>query len=286
MPYRKRCDVPIHPPVGTNQTLILYANHQRVRGFSPHTIARRAWSLALWVEYLHLHDADLTAGVTILMLEGFLARWPSAQSRYSVRSDIHQLYRWMLRNGVVAVDPTAGLDPPRLPRRLPSPIPAPDVARLIDNTQGRDRLIVMLAACAGLRTSEIANLCGDDVDLEHRTLTVRAGKGGKDATVPLVAELAAELALWPCRGRLVAICGPSVGDRIRTLLRRYGIVGRPHDLRHSFATTCARRLNGDLVAVAQLMRHSDVTTTQRYVQPQPVNPDRLSHLYTNQRKIS
>jgi site-specific recombinase XerD len=37
-----------------------------------------------------------------------------------------------------------------------------------------------------------------------------------------------------------------------------------HSLRHTFATTCYRA-TGDLLAVQQLLGHSSVATTQRYV---------------------
>jgi integrase len=265
--------------MGDIQIISQYANHQRVRGFSRRTIDRRAWSLALWAEYLHLHQLGL-ADADLIVLTNFLARWPSAQSRYSVRSDVHQLYTWANRAGLLdCPDPTLLLEPPKLRRRAASPIPAPDVRRLIDSCNGRDRLILMLAAYAGLRISEIAALCGEDVDLAGRQLVVRCGKGGADAVVPLADELTAELALWPRAGRLVPIRGASVGCRIRTLYRRHGVAGRPHDLRHSFGTQAARRTNGNLVAVAKLMRHAEVATSQRYVEWRAMGHEIVTGLY-------
>jgi integrase/recombinase XerD len=265
--------------MGDIQIINLFGNHQRVRGFSRRTIERRAWSLSLWVQYLHVHESGLgDAGE--LVLTSFLARWPSAQSRYSVRSDIHQLYVWANRSGVLrCADPTDGLEPPKLRRRAASPIAALDVRRLIDSTNGRDRLIVMLAAYAGLRISEISALRGEDVDLEGRQLVVRCGKGGSDDVVPLADELADELRLWPRGGRLVPIKGASVGGRIRALYRRLGVSGRPHDLRHSFGTQAARRTNGNLVQVAKLMRHSEVATSQRYVEWRALGHEIVTGLY-------
>ena len=55
--------------------------------------------------------------------------------------------------------------------------------------------------------------------------------------------------------------------RIRRLLRRHGIAGRPHDLRHSFGTEAAEVCNGNVVHVQRLMRHAEVATTMRYVRP-------------------
>jgi integrase len=40
----------------------------------------------------------------------------------------------------------------------------------------------------GIRLSELAKLRVDEVDVEHRLLTVRQGKGKKDRQIPLVDE--------------------------------------------------------------------------------------------------
>ena len=246
--------------------------------YSRRTIDRRAWSLALWAQHCHLCDVGLGTARP-LHVEQFLARWPAAQSRYSVRSDLHQFYVFAVANELLAADPTVGVPAPKLPRRAATPIDPAVVARLVDCSTGLDRLVLMLAACAGLRTSEIAGLDGGDVDLAHRVLTVRAGKGGSFSTVPIVDELAVELARWPATGRLVPMCGASVGDRLRRLLRRHGVTGRPHDLRHTFAAVMADRLNGNLYAVATLMRHAEVATTQRYVPRPAVDPSTISGMY-------
>jgi site-specific recombinase XerD len=257
--------------------LVRYGRQQADRGFSPRTIERRAWSLALWCEHCHLAGVDIdTAGM--LDVEDFLARWPSPQSRYSVRSDLHQFYVFAIVRGLLDDDPTAKVPAPKVPKRASTPIDPAVVARLIDASTGLDRMVLMLAACAGLRISEIAGLDAADVDLEHRVLTVRCGKGGSDSTVPVVDELAVELARWPSSGRLVPMLGASVGDRIRRLLRRHGVAGRPHDLRHTFAAVIHDRL-GNLYEVSVLMRHAEVATTQRYVRRPCVDPARISGMY-------
>ena len=252
--------------------------HQRVIGRAPRTIARRAWSLGHWVEHLQRCGMTLSTATTG-DVETFLARFPTAQSRYSIRCDIHQLYRYLRRTLPTLTDPTDGLDPISVPRRSASPIHADDVRRLVDVTTGTDRLIVLLAAHAGLRVSEIARVRGEDADLARRWLTV-TGKGGHRDVVPISATLADELAGHPRHGRLVAHRnGQAVAARIRRLFRRYGIVGRPHDLRHSFGTEAAAVCNGNVVKVQQLMRHAEVATTMRYVRPSGDLHPVVDHLY-------
>jgi integrase len=250
----------------SNDIVAAFCAHQRVVGRAQRTIDRRAWSLTAWARHLDERGVTL-ATATIDDLEIFLARWPSPQSRYSICADIHQLYRYARRSRPGLADPTDRLDRIRVPRRAATPIPAADVQRLITAVAEADRLVVMLAAYAGLRTVEIAAADSHDVDLGGRWLTVR-GKGGHVDRVPIAAPLAAELARQSRHGRLVSPpTGAAVGARIRRLLRRHGIAGRPHDLRHSFATEAVRATNGNIVAVSRLMRHAEVATTMRYVRP-------------------
>lgn len=244
-----------------------YTAHQRVQGFSPRTVHRRVWSLGLWRRHLADRGACVTTA-TVDHLESFLARWPSAQSRYSIRSDIHQLYRFIARRHLAdCADPTEMLDAPKLPRRRATPIDAATVAVLVAHLTGSDRLIVMLAAYGGLRVSEIAAVSGEDVDLAGRWLRV-VGKGDREDLIPLSHRLADELARWPRRGRLGPYrSGSSVSNRIRVLLRRHGIDGRPHDLRHSFANEAMAVSGDNLVKVQRLMRHAEIATTMRYLKP-------------------
>src|SRR5918999_424364 len=52
----------------------------------------------------------------------------------------------------------------------------------------RDYAIIMTFLQTGIRLSELVNLRVDDVDFEHRILTIRQGKGKKDRQIPLVDE--------------------------------------------------------------------------------------------------
>ena len=253
-----------------------FLTNQRVaRGFSERTIARRAWTLGLWVAHT---GGDLTAA-SADDVEAFLGDYPGVQTRYSMRSDINQLYRFLMRRGIIDHNPAALVESPRLPRRAASPVTTAEVHRLLDSTTGATRLAVMLAAYAGLRVSEIAALRGEDVDLTNMMLMVRDGKGGKDDPVPLAPVLADELALWPRSGFLFrSQSGSAVAARIRTAYRRLGVVARPHDLRHSFGTEAART-SGDLRAVQRLMRHRSIATTERYVDYWPSGGDIVAGMY-------
>jgi integrase len=267
-------------PAGPDGDLVLrYGQYQRLRGFSTKTVERRTWTMCRWIAHL---DGRSLAEATAVDVETFLGQMPSAQSRYSMRSDIHQCYRWAIRRNLLdCIDPTDLVDPPKLPRRLPTPVNAADVKHLIEVLDGIDRLLVMLGALAGLRVSEMAALRGEDIDLEQRRITIRNGKGGADATVPLARQLADELERWPRQGPLVDLAsGQTVANKLRLAFRRHGIAGRPHDLRAAFATAAADASGGNAVLVQQLMRHAEIATTMRYIAVNPAGTDIVDQLFT------
>jgi len=74
-------------------------------------------------------------------------------------------------------------------RRLPVVLGRTEVARLLDQMQGRDWLMASLLYGSGLRLMECLRLRIKDVDFERRELTVRSGKGGKDRRTMLPARL-------------------------------------------------------------------------------------------------
>jgi integrase/recombinase XerD len=251
-----------------------YCKYQTLRGFSPRTIERRRWSLQHLTAFVAPIPVEQATGP---LLEEFLLRWASPQSRYSVRSDVHQFFRWAIRRDLAAVDPTDKIEPPRLAVRAATQLRPDDLHRALLAADGDLRLMIALGAYAGLRISEIAALRGRDIG--GGRLVVRGGKGGKDRIVPLAPVLRRLLADAPSGPLFPDIDGQGVGARIRRHFRRLGIEARPHDLRHSFVTEAAQRAGGNLVLVAQLAGHSSVVTTQRYMKWTPEGADVVAHLF-------
>jgi len=281
------CDTPpdesamIDPVAGAH--IEQFSAYQQYRGFSVKTIKRRAWTLTTLAADIHPRALlDVTRDDILT----FLAARPAASTRYSLLSDIRQFFRWAIINDLTLIDPTAKIDPPRKPHRQPDPLTTSQIHAAIAGTRPRTRLMIMLGAYAGLRVSEIAALHVDDIAHPGK-LTVRQGKGGKDRTVPVAPELAAELTRWLARGRVGEdgrVFGgdatpDSVSSSIRSVFIRLGIAHRPHDLRAAFATSAAEACNGNLVLVAKLLGHVSVVTTQRYVGWDPDGAGIVGALY-------
>lgn len=78
-----------------------------------------------------------------------------------------------------------GLERVKRPARVPIVLNRPEVAGLLAQLEGTAWLAAALLYGAGLRLMECLRLRVQDIDLERRVLTVRAGKGGGDRRAPL-----------------------------------------------------------------------------------------------------
>lgn len=218
---------------------------------------RRRWALAKFPD---------PTNVSVGELEAVLAELGAAETKRAVVGDLRGFLAWCRRRGVEHVDPTPLLDPIRLPRRMPSPVAVADLELVLEQAFGQERRAVMLAAFAGLRVSEIAALDHAEVRHDVGVIVVRNGKGGRDDLVPMASRLAAELP-EERSGRVFPSwrTGATVSVHIRAAMRRAGVEGRAHDLRHTFGTECARLSGGNLWVTQRLLRHVAASSTERYV---------------------
>lgn len=243
-----------------------FDDYMRFRSLSPRTIVRRQFSLGKFREHLgRTRLLDATADDVV----AFVGMHRTAETRAAFFSDVKNFYVWAVRQDLLLWSPCDKLDRPKRPNRLPTPLQPEELRRLLDAAAESSpgvRLCVLLALYAGLRVSEIAALHTRDIRLEGRVLTVRAGKGGKDRSIPLhpvLADALTDVEWGPVVGG--PLVGRGVASRIRRVMERAGVQARPHDLRHTFATEAARASGGNVILVAQLLGHANTSTTQKYV---------------------
>lgn len=202
-------------------------------------------------------------------------------------SGIRRFYRFLLREGLIEVDPTLRIDGPKLPRRLPDTLTEADVEALLAEpdpevpVEQRDRAMLEILYGCGLRVSELTGLMVDQVNLRQGVIRV-FGKGGKERLVPLgeeavdwllryLREARPELlrgkvsdALFP-GNRGTCMTRQAFWYRIKHYAARSGVTRplSPHTLRHAFATHLLNH-GADLRVVQMLLGHSDLSTTQIY----------------------
>ncbi len=222
---------------------------------------------------------------------------PRSAARYT--SALKRFYRFLLRERLVASDPTRNLDRPKLPRALPKTLTEADVEQLLASAGGdapatlRDRAMLETLYATGLRVSELVTLKLAALNLNDGVLRV-TGKGNKDRLVPLGEEAvrwlrryfdeARPLLLGAHRSDAVFVTPRGAGmtrqafwHLIKRRARAAGIVRplSPHTLRHAFATHLLNH-GADLRVVQMLLGHSDISTTQIYTH---VARERLKQLH-------
>jgi len=212
----------------------------------------------------------------------------SPRSNARLLSALRAFYTQGVRRGARSDDPTALLDPPKLPRSLPKALSESEIEALlaapdVHTPLGlRDRAMFELMYAAGLRVSELVTLAATAVNLRQGVLRV-TGKGGKERLVPLGEEAQHWLEgyLAQSRPRILgkrSVASLFVGSTGQApsrqhfwqLVKRYAAAAgidpvriSPHGLRHSFATHLLNH-GADLRVLQLLLGHSSLSTTQIY----------------------
>jgi integrase/recombinase XerD len=212
----------------------------------------------------------------------------SPRSNARLLSALRAFFAHALRRGLRQDDPTALLEPPRLPRSLPKALSESQVDALLGAPETttatglRDRAMLELMYACGLRVSELVGMPATAVNLRQGVLRV-SGKGGRERLVPLGEEarhwlerylgearpaLAGKRALAPLF--LNASGEAPTRQQFWALVKRLAVVAgidpariSPHGLRHSFATHLLNH-GADLRALQMLLGHSSLSTTQIY----------------------
>lgn len=207
-----------------------------------------------------------------------IVRWMGRHTEWSTStaatyfSYLQSWHKWLCRMDYRTDDPMLKLVTPKRPERAPRPISDNELARLLTmRMHHRTRVMILLAALAGFRVSEVARVRGEDLDLTTPRIYV-LGKGGKRAWVPLHPLIVDAAATMTPRGWWFPanatrpgdhVLPKSVSDIIGQAMRRAGIIGTPHSLRHWYGTTLLSD-GADMRTVQELLRHTSVATTQIY----------------------
>ena len=220
------------------------------------------------------------------------------QAKRSVTRKLASLRRyfgWLVRNGVIDADPTAGVRTPSDSGRLPKVLTSEQLSALLISSDksapewrtARDTAVIELLYGSGLRVSELCGLEVNGVNVKAQSIVVM-GKGSKERRVPVGEPSLVAIKDWlELRDELVIDAGEAAmflntrGKRltprdVRRLIDARSLAPtHPHALRHTFATHLLDN-GADLRAVQELLGHSDVATTQRYTH---VSKERLKSAY-------
>jgi integrase/recombinase XerC len=258
------------------------------RQLSPHTASSYGRDLAALLDYCGTQGITSWDQVDSQHMRMFAAREHrrglGARSIQRRLSACRGLFRYLLREGELKREPTGDVQAPKGRKRLPTPLDADTMARLLefrrDDSLGiRDKAIMELLYSSGLRLSELLGLDLLDLDLRDRTVRV-VGKGSKTRIVPVGRQAIEALRRWIAERATIAavdelavfvgVNGGRLGPRIvqRRIARWARLQGlpehvHPHMFRHSFASHLLES-SQDLRAVQELLGHANISTTQVY----------------------
>jgi integrase/recombinase XerC len=262
------------------------------RGVSPRTLAAYSRDVEELRRFLQEKRGrpPTPAQVDLLSLRAFLASLfgkNEAASMARKLSGLRTFFRFLVKRGLLAENPTTLVKSPKRKQSLPRALSVDDTFKLVEQPppeNRRDRAIHELLYGSGLRVSE---LCGLDIgDVEGDFVHIRRGKGGKARLVPiggqarralddyLVARTGGEALFTNARGG--RLTPRSVQRNLKKWAGLSGVAGAtPHTLRHSFAT---HLLDGgaDLRAIQELLGHASLASTQIYTK---VSLDHLMNVY-------
>lgn len=198
-------------------------------------------------------------------------RAPSTRNGYL--NAIRAYHAFIRHQGRRKDDPTAALPTARQPRTVPKALTEAEVAHVLAVAGAmwpQWRIAICLLVFTGARASEACRLRWDDVQPSWVTLQ---GKGGHQRTVPVHPTLAEELARWrpDCLSAVWVLPGhdgpwayQSLWYAVRAVSEASGVGLHPHRIRATYATVLLDR-GADVRTVQQLLGHSTVATTSRYL---------------------
>jgi integrase len=208
--------------------------------------------------------------VTVEQLARYMATLNhlKASPRRTARQVLRGFYAWGQVVGRWPMNPALHLPAIRGDVSVPRPAPEHSVRVGLHNREARTRLMVQLAARAGLRCREVCQVAREDVvdDFVGFSLLVR-GKGDKQRMVPIPAELAYAIRdcppgyLFP--GQIAGHLSPARVSELISEALPPGVTA--HMLRHRYGTRAYQQGGRDIRAVQRLLGHANITTTQGYV---------------------
>lgn len=235
------------------------------------------------IHYNRVKEEDMKNYINELQEEG---KKPSSISRCI--ASIRSFYQFVLKNKKVKVDPTANIQSPKIEKRTPNVLTSKEVELLlkqpdtIDLKGVRDKAMLEFAYATGMRVTEIISLNIDDVNLEEAYVICKSGN--KQRIIPLGSMCLKALKEYIEEARDILIKSDEEkalfvnvnGGRLTRqgfwkIIKYYKEQAHitkditPHVLRHSFATHLIQN-GADLKAIQTMLGHSDISSTQVYMQ--------------------
>jgi integrase/recombinase XerD len=213
-------------------------------------------------------------------------------------ASIRSFYQYLTKNEVIPLDPTEGLESPKVEKKLPQILSTKEVELLLDQPKCddlkgyRDKAMLELLYATGIRVSELISLDLSDVNLEMRY--IMCNKGTRERMIPIGSLSVNAMKDYLSKSRKLLIQRNDEkslfvnvnGKRLTRqgfwkIIKQYKNQAKinkditPHTLRHSFAAHLLEN-GADLRSIQEMLGHSDISSTQVYAQ---IAKNRLKEVY-------
>ncbi len=235
------------------------------------------------INYAKVKQEDIKAYLEYL---GDIGKKTSTISRNL--ASIRSFYQFLIRIKKAKHDPTENIQSPKIEKRVPNVLTSQEVELLLEQPKDvdlkgtRDKAMLEFAYATGMRVTEIISLDIDDVNLEDGFVTCKTGS--KQRNIPLGSMSLKALKEYVEESRPILIKDENDkalfvninGGRLTRqgfwkIIKYYKEQAHitkeitPHVLRHSFATHLLQN-GADLKAIQTMLGHSDISSTQVYMQ--------------------
>lgn len=212
------------------------------------------------------------------------------QSIVSMFKMIKAFFNWCKNEGYLKENIAQDIVTPKVPKVVLKGFSTDEVSKMIDSFsyenyfEARNKAIIAMLADCGLRSKEIREL--QTINVKETTILVN-GKGNKERMIFISPALKRILIKYE-RIRKEYFKDKVVNDKyyfltykgdmmshialdniVKEAGRRAGIEGKkvsPHRFRHFFSVQFLLNANGDIYTLSKLLGHSEISTTQRYLQ--------------------
>jgi integrase/recombinase XerC len=260
------------------------------RNFSKHTILSYQNDLEQFAAFLkRTYEIEKSEEATTGMIRSWMAEMMqeklSARSVIRKASALRTFYHFLLKEGLITLDPMVKIASPKMPSRLPVFVTQKDIGVLFKDIEFpktfngvRDRLIMEMFYATGIRLSELITMKEANVNIYNLTIKV-FGKRAKERIIPIPGIIKEYISAYRAERNKLGLKGEYffVSEKGHALYEKqvYLIVHNylgmvttlhkksPHVLRHTFATHLLDN-GADINSVKELLGHANLAATQVY----------------------
>ena len=203
-------------------------------------------------------------------------------------ASIRSFYQYLIRVKKIKKDPTMTIESPKINKRVPNILTSKEVELLLEQPKDvdlkgtRDKAMLEFAYATGMRVTEMISLDIDDVKMDEGYVVCRGRNKARNIPLGSMSLKALKEYIEDARPYLIrdeneeALFVNVNGTRLTRqgfwkIVKYYKEQAHiekeitPHVLRHSFATHLLQN-GADLKAIQTMLGHSDISSTQVYMQ--------------------